>query len=170
MNDINYSFITAVEELIRKHHIISLNYNDDFCVYDSYSSALLNLTDETEMDENLAHNKLDSLYYSTKSIMGEVIVHKHGIKGKSSLDLMQLFEQLFALRNRGLNVTFILNEFGILTVDLRYHEYAGGRMIYGLKKKKLGSVNTKETKDFGPFFDEICKVLAGYLNPSFGKH
>lgn len=170
MNDINYSFITAVEELIRKHHIISLNYNDDFCVYDSYSAALLNLTGETEMDENLAHNKLDSLYYSTKSIMGEVIVHKHGIKGKSSLDLMQLFEQLFALRNRGLNVTFILNEFGILTVDLRYHEYVGGRPLYGMKKKKLGSVNVKEAKDFGPFFDEICKVLAGYLNPSFSKH
>ena len=102
--------------------------------------------------------------------MGEVIVHKHSIKGKSSLDLMQLFEHLFALRNRGINITFTLNEFGILIVDLRYHEYAGGRMTYGLKKKKLGSVNTKETKDFGPFFDEICKVLANYLAPGFGKH
>lgn len=170
MNGINYSFIIAVEELIRKHHIISLNYNDDFCVYNSYSATLLDLTGEMEMDENLAHNKLDSLYYSTKSIMGEVIVHKHGIKGKSSLDLMQLFEQLFALRNRNINITFTLNEFGILIVDFRYHEYVDGRLLYGMKKKKLGSVNVKEAKDFDPFFDEICKVLANYLAPGFGKH
>ena len=170
MNDINYSFITAVEELIRKHHIISLNYKEDFGIYESYTTALLALTGLLAPDEKVAHNKLDSLYYSTKSIMGEVIVHKHGIKGKSSLDLMQLFEQLFALRNRGINITFTLNEFGILIVDLRYHEYVGGRPLYGMKKKKLGSVNVKESKDFGPFFDEICKVLAGYLNPSFSKH
>lgn len=170
MNDTNYIYLDHIETLIRKHHIISLNYRDDFGAYESYTVALLALTGELAPDEKSARNKLDSLFYSTQTGMGEVIVHKHGIKAKSSLDLMQLFEQLFALRNRGLNVTFILNEFGILTIDLRYHEYAGGRMIYGLKKKKLGSVNTKEAKDFGPFFDEICKVLANHLAPGFGKH
>ena len=170
MNDNSYIYAKNIEDLIRKHHIISLNYRDDFGVYESYTAALLALTGELAPDETSARNKLDSLFYSTQAVMGEVIVHKHGIKAKSSLDLMQLFEHLFALRNKGLNVTFILNEFGILTVDLRYHEYAGGRMIYGLKKKKLGSVNTKEVKDYGPFFDEVCKIIACHLAPGFGKH